>query len=107
VQIVEVTADDRAAAVALLAQGLLARFGADLAADFAASLCNHWADIFIAMHHSEEDRAIRETFRTLRRRNGQKPQRVFSFAETEGEEPCETVDLAPFAHADSGGRDPI
>jgi hypothetical protein len=42
VQIVEVTADDRAAAVALLAQNLLARFGApDLAADFAASLCNH------------------------------------------------------------------
>ena len=59
------------------------------------------------MHHSEEDRAIRGTFRTLRRRNGQKPRRVFSFAETEGEVPCETADLAPFVHADSRGRDPI
>jgi Family of unknown function (DUF6505) len=117
VQIVEATLDDRTAAIGLLAQRLLARFGApDLAAahkaaeeevDFAASLCNHPADTLIAMHRSDEDGAIRETFRTLRLRSGQKPQRVFSFVETEGEdEPGETVDLATLPRGDPRCRGP-
>jgi hypothetical protein len=117
VQIVEATPDDRAAAIELLAQRLLDRFGAPdpvvagrAAAeeiDFAASLCNHPADTLVAMHRSDEDGRIRETFRTLSPRRGPKPLRVFSFVETDGEdEPGETVDLATLARRDQGRGDP-
>ena len=59
----------------------------------------------VHVHRSDEDRA--NCFRTLRPRNGQSPQGVCSFAETEGEdEPCKTVDLAASAHLELGGRDP-
>jgi hypothetical protein len=112
VQIVEATTNDHAAAVDKLAQSLLDRFGApDPAAarkaameeiDFAASLCNHPADTLIAMHRSEEDGTVRETFRTLRPRSGPKPLRAFSISEVEGEdEPGETVDLATLARGDT------
>ena len=62
---------------------------------FAASLCNHRIDTLIAVHRSCEDGEIRETFRTLRPRNGPKPLRAFSFLEVEGDEdePAEHVDL--------------
>jgi hypothetical protein len=117
VQIVEATPDNRAAAIALLAQRMLDRFGAPdpVAArraaaeeiDFAASLCNHPADTLVAMHRSDEDGRIRETFRTLSPRRGPKPLRVFSFVETEGEdEPGETADLATLAHRDQERGDP-
>jgi hypothetical protein len=104
VQIVDASEGDRAAAVDMLAQRLVERFGApDLtaaraAADeevrFAASLCDHPAGTLIAMHRTREDGAIRETFRSLRPREGEKPLRAFAFMEVEGEdEPGEAVDL--------------
>ncbi len=104
VQIVEASEDDRSKAIDILAQQLVARFGApskeDAAAaaeeefEFAASLCNHPHDTLVAVHRSHEDGEIRETFRTLKPRNGPKPLRAFSFLEVTGEdEPQETIDL--------------
>jgi hypothetical protein len=44
---------------------------------------------------------VRETFRTLRPREGQKPLRAFAFMEVEGEEePSETVDLVSLAQGE-------
>ncbi|HEY6995109.1 MAG TPA: DUF6505 family protein [Xanthobacteraceae bacterium] len=108
VQIVEATAADRAALVAMLASELAARLGApDLAAAraaaeeevaFAASLCDHPRDTLIAVRRTFEDGAIREAFRTLRPRGAGKPMRAFSFLEVDGEEePDETVDLVGLA----------
>jgi hypothetical protein len=54
----------------------------------------------IAVHRSYEDGAVRESFRTLRPRNGPKPLRAFSFLEVEGEaEPQagDEIDLAALA----------
>jgi hypothetical protein len=108
-QIVEATADDRAAAIDLLAQRLMAKFGAPDRAtaaaaaaeeiDFAASLCDHAKTTIIAMHRAHADGAIRETFRTLRPNEGARPARVFSFLEVDGEdaETGEDVDLVGLA----------
>ena len=104
-QIVEAKAHERAAAIETLAQRLIERFGApDLSAArmaaeeefaFAASLCEHPHDTLIAVHRSHADGAIRETFRTLRPKDGPKPLRAFAFLEVEGEEePAEKIDLA-------------
>jgi hypothetical protein len=112
VQIVEATADDHAAAIEVLTQCLCERFGApDFATArraaeeeiaFVATLCNHPADTLIAVHRDCEDRAIRESFRTLRPRGGAKPWRAFSFLEVEGDEEMgETVDLAALADRES------
>ncbi len=109
VQIVEASEEDRAALVDALAQRLVERFGApDLAVArpaaeeevaFAASLTDHPPDTLIAVHRTREDGAIRETFRTLRPRQGEKPLRAFAFMEVDGEEePGETVDLVGLAH---------
>jgi len=55
-------------------------------------------DGVIAVHRTFEDGAVRETFRTLRPREGLKPTRVFSFLEVEGEdESSEQIDLATLA----------
>jgi hypothetical protein len=108
VQIVEVSAQDRATVVEALAQQLKDNFGApDLAAAriaaeeevaFAASLCDHAADTLIAVRRTFEDGAIREAFRTLRPRGTREPMRAFSFLEVEGEEETgEVVDLVKFA----------
>ena len=115
VQIVEATPDDRAAAIELLAQRLLDRLGAPdrVAArkaareeiDFAASLCNHPADTLVAVHRSDEDGAIRETFRALRPRRPAQPMRAFSFHETE-DGPGETIDLARLARGGRGRGEP-
>jgi uncharacterized protein DUF6505 len=115
-QIVDATPDDRAAAIELLAQRLLDRRGAPdrVAArkvageeiDFAASLCTHPPDTLIAMHRSDEDGAIRETFRTLRPRRPAQPMRAFSFHETE-DEPGESIDLATLARGDRGRGEPV
>ena len=107
VQIVEASEADRAKLVELLAQQLVAHFGApDLATAAAAaedevafveSLCTQPRDTLIAVQRSYEDGNVREAFRTLRRREGAKgnlPARAFSFMEVEGEEePGEEVDL--------------
>ncbi len=103
-QIVE--ADDRqhAAAVEMLAQRLVENFGAPdltlarLAASeeiaYAASLCDHPLDTLVAVHRVHENDSIRETFRTLRPRNGPKPLRAFAFLEAEGgDEAADEVDL--------------
>jgi Family of unknown function (DUF6505) len=114
VQIVEATAADRAALVELLAQQLVARFGApDVATAraaaeeevaFAQSLCNHPADTLIAVHRASEDGAVREAFRTLHPRGNRKPMRVFSFLEVEGEEePGDEVDLIALADHKNAG----
>ena len=50
------------------------------------------------MHRSDDGGEIRETFRTLRPKDGPKPLRAFAFLDVEGEdEPAETVDLAAMA----------
>ena len=110
-QVVEASERDRDDAVAMLAQRLVDRFGApDLAVAraaaaeevaFAASLAEHPAGTLIAVHRTREDGAIRETFRTLRPREGEKPLRAFAFLEVEGEDAPdasgETVDLVGMA----------
>ena len=110
VQIVEASEADRRNAVDKLAQQLVDHFGApDMAAArgaaeeevaFAASLCSQPQDTLIAVHRSYDDGEVRETFRTLRPRNGEKPARAFSFLEVEGEDdiqPTEQVDLIALA----------
>jgi len=111
-QIVEAGEDDRAAAMQLLTEQLLAHFGApDRAAAsqaaaeeiaFAASLCDHAADTLIAVHRVYEDDCVRETFRTLRPRGGPKPLRAFSFLDVEGDDepPGDRVDLAAMAQGE-------
>jgi len=108
VQVVEASEADRAAVVERLAQQLVAHFGApDIAAArtaaqeevaFAESLCNQPADTLIAVHRSFENGEVREAFRTLHPRGGDKPMRAFSFLEVEGEEePAEEVNLVAMA----------
>jgi hypothetical protein len=111
VQIVEATEEDQMAATEMLAQRLMDGFGApDLtlarlaAAEeiaYAASLCDQPRDTLIAMHRVHEAGSIRETFRTLRPREGAKPLRAFSFLDAEGdEEPADEVDLAMLGRED-------
>jgi len=109
VQIVEATKTDRADLVDRLAQHLAANYGApDMAAAraaaedevaFAESLSAQPLDTLVAVHRSFDSGEVRETFRTLRPRLGQRPARAFSFLEVEGEdkEPGETVDLIGLA----------
>ena len=115
-QIVEASEQDRAEAVAQLAQRLMERFGApDLASAraaaeeevaFAASLTDHPLDTLIAVHRTREEGAVRETFRTLRPRAGEKPLRAFAFMEVEGEEePGEAVDLVGMAQGERAMND--
>ncbi|HEX5213761.1 MAG TPA: DUF6505 family protein [Pseudolabrys sp.] len=109
VQIVAATEADRANLLDMLARHLLDRYGAPsiedaraAAADevkFAESLCSQPLDTLVAVHRSSDNGEVRETFRTLRPRTGQKPARAFSFLEVEGEdEPAgEAVDLVGLA----------
>jgi hypothetical protein len=114
-QIVEANQQQRRAGVDVLARQLVTHHGAPsldeaLAAAneefaFVESLCDHPCDTLIAVHRSHEDGAVRETFRTLRPRNGPKPLRAFAFLEVEGEEePVEQIDLAALAKRDPDGR---
>lgn len=113
-QIVEADDEQHAAAIDMLAQRLVENFGAPnpalarLAAAeeiaYAASLCDHPLDTLIAVHRMYEDDSIRETFRTLRPRNGPKPLRAFSFLEAEGDdEATEEVDLSKLARGEGKG----
>jgi uncharacterized protein DUF6505 len=108
VQIVEASEAERAELVDALAAQLVQRFGAPDAAAakaaaeeevaFAETLCTQPQDTLIAVHRTYDDGNVREAFRTLRPRDGQKPARVFSFLEVEGEdEPGEEVDLIGLA----------
>lgn len=109
VQIVEANEADRAQLVDRLAQRLIANFGAPTIEDaraaaeeevtFAESLCSQPQDTLVAVHRLFDNGEVRETFRTLRPRAGQKPARAFSFVEVEGEDeqPGEAVDLVDLA----------
>lgn len=113
VQVVDATEEDRAAAVETLVRSLAARLddpdeaflraAAEAEVAFAISLCEHPAGTLIAVHRTVEGDAIRETFRTLRPREGEKPARAFSFLEVEGEDDAaEEIDLIGLAR----GRKP-
>lgn len=106
VQIVEASEDDRERVIDLLAKKLIAHFGAPdmnaaraAAAEevaFAESLCDQPKDVLVGVHRSFEDGAVRETFRSLRPREGARPNRAFAFLEVDGaddEQPAEQVDL--------------
>ena len=110
VQIVEASEADRANLVDMLAQRLIEHFGAPdstaarAAAEdevaFSESLCTQPKDMLVAVHRAYEDGAVRESFRTLRPRNGSKPLRAFSFLDVEGEDdaqPGDAVDLVGMA----------
>jgi hypothetical protein len=109
VQIVDASENDRQAAVDVLTEQLMARFGAPTRNDavaaaeeeiaFAESLCNQPSDTLIAVHRTFEEGAVRESFRTLRPRSGAKPVRAFSFLEVDGEDeqPAEDVNLIAMA----------
>jgi Family of unknown function (DUF6505) len=109
-QVVEVEADDRRAAIALLARALVERYGApDLDAaraaateeiDFAASLCGHPPDTLIAVRRTAEADAIREAFRTLRPRGDNRPWHAFWFLEARDDEEVDEVDLTGLARGD-------
>lgn len=104
VQIVEANEENRRTVVETLARQLMTHFGAPTIDDataaaeeeltFTESLCTQPVDTLIAVHRSFEEGTVRESFRTLRPRNGPKPARAFSFMEVDGEdEPGEAVDL--------------
>jgi Family of unknown function (DUF6505) len=107
VQVVEASAQDRDAALDLLAQRLVERFGApDLAAAraaakeeiaFAASLANHAEGMVVALSRTSSDGDIHERFRTLAPGSSTKP--IGALAVTEGEDgpPAEEVDLLVLA----------
>jgi hypothetical protein len=108
VQIVEANENDRSALVDTLARQLLQHFGAPTTAaakmaaeeevTFAESLCTAPRDGVIAVHRTFENGAVRETFRTLRAKEGAKLTRAFSFIESEGDDdPGEHIDLIDFA----------
>jgi len=104
-QIVHATVDDRRALVELLAKQLVGRFGApDLATArpaaeeevaFAQSLCTHPISALIAVHRSVSDGNVRESFRRLQLREGQRHGKAFSFMEIEDDtEPDDNLNLA-------------
>ena len=108
VQIVEASENDRSGLVDTLANQLLQHFGAPTIAaakaaaeeevTFAESLCTVPHDGVIAVHRTFENGAVRETFRTLRAKEGAKLTRVFSFIESEGDtDPGEHIDLIDMA----------
>ncbi len=105
VQIVPATEDDRRALVELLAAQLVERFGApDLATArpaaeeevaFAQSLCTHPISALIAVHRSVGADGVRESFRRLQLREGQRHGKAFSFMEIEDDaEPDSDLRLA-------------
>ena len=115
-QVVEAGEEDRAAAVALLAQRLVERFGAPsldaakTAAEeeiaFAASISNHPKGMLVALARRYDSGDIRETFRTLAPGIGARPARAFAIIDVAGEEderPVEEIDLV--ALRQGGGRE--
>jgi hypothetical protein len=104
-QIVHATEDDRRALAELLARQLVERFGApDLAAarlaaeeevEFAQSLCTYPIGSLIAVHRTASDGEVRESFRRLQLREGQRHGKAFSFMEVEDDtEPDSNLHLA-------------
>lgn len=113
-QIVHATEDDRRAVVELLARQLVERFGAPdpaaarLAAEeevvFAQSLCTHPVSALIAVHRSASDGEVRESFRRLQLREGQRHGKALSFMELEDDtEPDNTLSVAKMSEAQRRG----
>jgi hypothetical protein len=108
-QVVEADEVDRRSVVEMLAGQLVSRFGAPglpaarLAAeeetDFVASLCDHPPGVLVAVTRRFENGVIRETFRTLRPREGAGHTRAFEVLEVVGEDAAadEQLDLAGLA----------
>jgi Family of unknown function (DUF6505) len=105
VQIVHATEDDHRAVVDLLAGQLVERFGAPdpasarLAAEeevaFAQSLCTYPIGSLIAVHRAASNGEVRESFRRLQLREGQRHGKAFSFMEVEDDtEPDGNLNLA-------------
>ncbi|MGQ7792143.1 DUF6505 family protein [Faunimonas sp. B44] len=103
---------ERDAAVERLAGQLVAHCGAPshavargAAAEeiaFAASLCDHPVGTLVALHRTVSGDEVRESFRTLRRREDQlQPRGVFRIVEDDEEAPEEAVDLLAML---KGGR---
>jgi hypothetical protein len=103
-QVVEASEKDHIAAVNRLAEQLVMRFGAPTFDDahraaeeefaFAASLCTQPLDSLIAVHRTDDNGEIRESFRSLRPKDRSGPAPAFTFLEVAGEEePAEWVDL--------------
>jgi hypothetical protein len=104
-QIVHATEDDRRTLVELLAGQFVERFGAPdlamarLAAEeevaFVQSLCTHPISALIAVHRTASDGEVRESFRRLQLREGQRHGKAFSFMEVEDDsEPDSALNLA-------------
>jgi hypothetical protein len=114
VQIVEASDSDYVAGVAQLAEQLVAKFGAPTLQDaegaakeefaFARSLCTPPLDTLIAIRRAEENGEIRESFRSLRPKEGPKPFRAFAFLEVADEDTDEWVDLAALGQDQSDKR---
>lgn len=111
-QIVHASEDDRRTLVELLAKQLVERFGAPdvatarLAAEeevgFAQSLCTHPISALIAVHRTASDGEVRESFRRLQLREGQRHGKAFSFMEVEDEtEPDSNLNLAKMSEEPS------
>lgn len=105
VQVVPATEDDRTMLVELLARQLVDRFGApDMATArtaaedevaFVQSLCSHPISSLIAVHRSANEGEVRESFRRLQLRQGQRHGKAFSFMEVEDDvEPDGKLNLA-------------
>jgi hypothetical protein len=112
--VVEASPAERAAATALLAQGLLAHLGApDLARAtaaaedeiaFAQSLAEPPVGTLVALARSVEDGALRERFRTLVARDPLAHDRAFAWLATVAlapDEPAGPVDLAALARGEA------
>lgn len=113
--VVEATAEERAQAVAALAERFLALGAPDRAealraaegeVAFAQSLCDHAEGTLLAVERRVEDGELRERFRTLKPRDSTPGadrlhalSRAFTFHDIEGEEdgPDERVDLLSLA----------
>jgi hypothetical protein len=114
VQIVEASESDHAAGVGQLAKQLVANFGAPTLQDaeraakeefaFASSLCTQPVSTLIALHRVREDGEIRESFRSLRPKEGAKPFRAFAFLEADEEEAGERVDLVELGRNEGGKK---
>jgi hypothetical protein len=112
-QIVEVSVEDRATAIDLLAHRFVERLGAPdhqtaLQAateeiDFAMSLCDHPAGTLVAVDRRDENGAIREAFRTLRPRDDFQQWPVISLIDDASEnERADLIDPATPASGKGG-----
>ena len=108
VEVAEASEQERATAVALLAQRLVEQFGApDITAaraaaeqeiTFAESLSKHPQGMVIALARKHENGDIHELFRSLAPGPKARPDRAFAFIETTDEEaPVEEIDLTRLA----------